>query len=158
MKIPPVFRLATLNDLEQLVSLRVLMQKDVRGIQVDEVDAQYLAAVRKYFVESFQGGSYYSVVAESEGQLVSANGLVIYRKPPSLGGGTGYMGYVSNVYTLPEWRGRGIATELMKALVQKARLLGIDKLQLGATELGQGVYGRVGFKPVGIPAFELKLE
>jgi GNAT superfamily N-acetyltransferase len=60
------------------------------------------------------------------------------------------------VYTLPEWRGRGIAGELMKLLVEHARSRQAEKLHLGATELGQGVYERVGFRAPSFMSLELR--
>jgi GNAT superfamily N-acetyltransferase len=153
----PVFRLATLSDLPQLVELRVLMQKEVNNPSEKESGSAYVQSVTHYFERNLRNESYVSAVAVVDGKLVSANGLVVYSKPPSVTGGTGQVGYVTNVYTLPEWRGRGIAGELMKLVVEHARSNGVDKLHLGATDSGKGVYKRVGFKPPRFVPLELKL-
>lgn len=153
----PTYRLATSHDLPQLVELRVLMQKEVNNFQSDtEVSSGYTTSVQHYFERSLRDGSYFSTVAELNGILVSANGVVIYNKPPSITGGSGRVGYVTNVYTLLEWRGYGIASDLMKFMTKHARLMGLSKLHLGATELGKGVYERVGFKRPSSTSFELK--
>ena len=147
----PIFRLATLDDIAQLVELRILMQLEVHRAKESDVDSTYPEAVREYLLNSL-GRTYISAVAEVDGKLVSANGLTTYYKFPSLVGKAGKTGYVSNVYTLPEWRGRGIACELMKLIVEYAHNNDVDKLYLGATELGKGVYERVGFKDLTIYA------
>lgn len=151
----PTFRLATTSDLDQLVELRLLMQKEVNS--PEQIASDYAQSLRNYFDSNLSNGSYLSAVAEVDSQLVSANGLVIYSKPPSVNGGTGRMGYISNVYTRPEWRGHGFAHSLIKVLIEHARSNHIDKLHLGTTELGKGVYERAGFTTPRFPHLELKL-
>jgi GNAT superfamily N-acetyltransferase len=82
--------------------------------------------------------------------------MSIYRKPPAIGFRSGLVGHVSNVYTRPEWRAKGLGTKLMQLLVDYARERDFDRLHLTATELGKGIYERVGFKPPRFPAFDLK--
>ena len=59
-----------------------------------------------------------------------------------------WVGYVSNVYTLPQNRKKGLATQLMELLISHSKSLGLSKLHLGTTEDGKGVYQRVGFDKV----------
>lgn len=73
----------------------------------------YRDSVLKYFDRALRQGSYVSAVADVAGRIVSANGLVFYEKPPSLTGKFGRVGYVTNIYTLPEWRRKGLASGLM---------------------------------------------
>jgi GNAT superfamily N-acetyltransferase len=53
------------------------------------------------------------------------------------------------VATAPSARGRGLATELMRGLLLHARDRGCTAAVLQATELGHGVYRRVGFRDLG---------
>lgn len=151
-----IYRSALLTDIPQLVKLRALMQCEVNAFDPSEVTTDFISSTEEYFLNSLNNQSYYSAVAEFEGSLVAANGLVIYQRPPSLIGPSGLVGYVTNVYTLPEFRGRGIAGELMKILIQFAKNANVAKLHLGATKAGKSVYERVGFKPVKFEALELK--
>src|SRR4051794_12273002 len=112
----PMLRLAIPSDIPQLVELRILMQKDVHGSRYPAPGAEYARRVADYFAAGLAEGSYVGAVAELAGRLVAANGLVIYRKPPSVNGGSGSLGYVSNVYTRPEARRLGLATKLMELL------------------------------------------
>ena len=152
----PSCRFATLDDLSQLVELRILMQREVNPANSVNIDPGYPKAITQYLVQGMTNGSYFSAVASIDGKLISANGLVIYNKPPSINGGTGRVGFISNVYTRPEWRGRGIASNLMELIVSFAKESRLDKLHLGATDSGIGVYERVGFKPPRFPQLEMK--
>ena len=56
-------------------------------------------------------------------------------------------GYVSSVYTAPEYRRRGVARTLMDNLLAHARELGVTRLILWASELGRPLYLDLGFVP-----------
>ena len=152
-----IYREARLSDVPQLVELRVLMQCEVNSFEISEVSPNFTSLSEKYFTKALMDQSYFSAVAELNGRLVSANGLVIYEKPPSINGLSGRVGYVTNVYTFPEYRGKGIAGELMQMLVQFAKKSNVAKLHLGATSSGKRVYERVGFNAVKFEALELKI-
>jgi GNAT superfamily N-acetyltransferase len=152
----PVYRLATLADIPQLTELRILMQQEIHLPRRLEAGPEYVESLRSYFVEAIPAGSYVSFVAELEDRLVSATGLVVYLRPPSLGGASGRAGYVCNVYTRPEFRGRNLAGELMQKTVEYARFHGIDRMHLGATPLGRGIYERVGFTTPAFIPLELR--
>src|SRR4051812_12957039 len=95
----PIYRFATLADLEQLVELRVLMQTEVNHPPKEE--EKYRESLREFFSRALPAGDYVSAVAEVEGRLIAASGLVIYNRPPSVLGGVGLRGDISNVYTRP---------------------------------------------------------
>lgn len=153
-----IYRIANLADLEQLVPLRVLMQSEVNGLKVSDVPLAYHDSVRNELLNLLSSDSFFAAVAESHQQLIAMNALITYKKLPSIrGGGSGRIGYISSVYTRPEWRQKGIATELMHLVIKKSQELGLESLNLGTTELGKGVYERIGFKPAKYLALELKL-
>jgi len=150
-----IARLATAQDIDELIDLRLRMQMEVNpGANVAQ---NYLESVREYLERHFVQGTYVSAVAEAGGRLVSANGLIVYSKIPSILGGSGKVGYITNVYTLPEWRCREIASALMRVVVSYSRTNGLEKLHLGTTDSGKGVYEGVDFKPPRYAQLELKL-
>jgi len=53
---------------------------------------------------------------------------------------------VLSVYTRPEWRGRGVATGLIRESIAEARRRGLARIRLHATEDGRRVYEASGFK------------
>jgi GNAT superfamily N-acetyltransferase len=70
----------------------------------------------------------------------------------------GRYGYILNVYTVPKFRKNGISTELLKRLIEDAKKLNIDILNLHATKEGINMYLKAGFKPPIDPELELNLE
>lgn len=49
------------------------------------------------------------------------------------------------MYTAPDYRGKGIATEMLNKLADEAKKRTIHKICLGASEFGRSVYRRFGF-------------
>ena len=56
---------------------------------------------------------------------------------------------ITLVATLPEARGRGLATELMKRALADARELGCSTTTLVATKMGEPIYERLGYRSLG---------
>lgn len=153
-----LYRLATPEDIQQLVELRILMQLEVNGLTNLDVTTAYLDKVIDYF-EGFVGtDKYSSVIALEDEYIVAAAGVCCYQKPPSVTGGSGVVGYVTNVYTRKEYRGRGIGTQLMKNLNDFARQKRIDKLHLGATADGVEIYKSVGYQEPRFVNLEIKFK
>jgi len=57
---------------------------------------------------------------------------------------------------MPEFRNRGIASELMKLLITFAKNSGATKIHLGTTDDGRKLYEKHGFKDLAIPGLELR--
>ncbi|MGJ5630958.1 GNAT family N-acetyltransferase [Nostoc sp. CALU 1950] len=50
-----------------------------------------------------------------------------------------------NVYAIPMWRGRGIATALLKEIISFVRTTEARRLWLNSTEDGKSLYKKLGF-------------
>jgi N-acetylglutamate synthase-like GNAT family acetyltransferase len=74
---------------------------------------------------------------EVEGQLVATTTLLCYGR---------LLGWVGMVLTRVEWRGRGFARNLLATALARADQLGIATVKLDATEQGQPVYEKMGFR------------
>ncbi len=114
------YRLANSEDFDFLVELRILMQLEVNGLDETQATSKYRDRVSRYFQNAIAQEKYFAAVAVHEGKIVANAGVCFYEKPPSISGGFGKQGYVTNVFTRKSHRGKGIATQLMKLLNQLA--------------------------------------
>ncbi len=152
------YRFADLNDLDALVSLRLQMQTEVAQIHLEnELLEVYLLKVRQFFQNSLSQKTYYAVLALVDDKIVGNAGVCFYHKPPSVLGGDGVNGYVTNVYTQSDYRGLGIGKGMLRRIVQLGQDLHVDKLHLGSTELGEKIYQDVGFKIPKYTQYELRV-
>jgi GNAT superfamily N-acetyltransferase len=140
-----IYRLATVADLESLVDLRAAFLAEVRGD--DPSDPQLLSALRQYFASSLPTGEFVSYVAEVDRRLVATSGMAYHSHPPASGDLSGRHAYIMNMYTLPTWRGRGVATTLFTMLLALAGKEGCNKVSLHALPLGRPIYIKAGFMP-----------
>lgn len=146
---PITIRQAVEPDIEELVRLRVEFLAEVNRNRDVALLAELYAGNRTYLREKLPAGEFLGWVAEVDGQIVGTSGLVLFRRPPSVNSLTGWEGLIINMYTLPDWRGRGIARRLLETLMEYARTTPMQRLWLHATESGRPLYAKLGFQPSG---------
>ena len=140
-------RLATLDDLDELLRLRLDFLEEVGSLKEGADGDELGAAMRDYLVRKMPSGAFLAWVAESEGAIVATSGVTIFERPPNGANPAGLEAYLSNMYTLPGWRGRGLGTALVEAIVAHLKATRVRRIWLHATEQGRPVYARAGFVP-----------
>lgn len=145
------FRVATADDVETLVELRKQLVAAC-GAPAREVDDE----LRAYFQRQLAGGSFVEWLGFDNGRAVASATIVFYEFVPSDANRSGIRGYITNMYTAPEYRRQGIATALLGRLTEEAKARGVKRLWLHAAEMGRPVYVKFGFREAG-GFFELSL-
>lgn len=69
------YRFANLDDIDELVRLRTLMQFEVNHSDDKTVPDAFTQKVKNYFLKSIHQNKYYSSVAVSENRIVANAGL-----------------------------------------------------------------------------------
>ena len=136
------FRRATLEDIELLIDLRKKQLID-EGIQI----TQNIDYELDGFFRNFLGNNtMVEWLVESDSIVIASAAAIFYNFPPTYTNISGKKAYITNMYTSPEYRGKGIATSLLNRLVKDIQQAGIEKIWLGASKLGRPVYKKFGFK------------
>lgn len=135
------FRKATRQDIKAMMHLRKSQLVD-EGLEADiDIDEE----LYHFFEKQLSGGSLIQYLVEEDEEVVACGAFIIYPFPPSFTNRSGKRAYITNMYTNKDYRGKGIATKLLKLLVEEAKEAGIKKLWLGASEMGRPVYKKFGF-------------
>ena len=135
------------KDIEELVELRLVYLKEDLG-EISEVDLQRLKeALPQYFKKHLNHDLFVYVAREAD-QILACAFLLVVEKPMSPMFITGKTGTVLNVYTKPEHRRKGYGKQLMNALIEGAKAMGVSVVELKATEDGYHLYKSVGFEDV----------
>ena len=143
---PIRYRPATVADLELLVDHRHRMWSDIASRterEITEHDGLYRTWARR----RLRTGELAGWVAETKAGKPVSSGLVWYRpdqprpKLHSL-----VSPYILSMYTEPAWRGRGIATRIVRELLRSIGAAGYPNAELHASRFGRGMYGRLGFE------------
>jgi len=150
MAIPFKVRKAELRDVEALVRMRfeLLHVAAALGVPKDLSESEWEAvreATRKYFTRALPAGGHCGVVAEAGGVVVGCGGIVFMERPPYQGNLTGREAYLMNMYTEPEWRGKGIGAAIVGELLRCAREAGAKRVSLDAEQNARRLYAKAGF-------------
>lgn len=146
------YRRAEVRDIPVLADLRKKQLID-EG-QKPDLDMDY--ELTDYFEKKMSDGSLVEWVAEEDERIIATGAIIFMDFPPSFTNKTGKQGYIANMYTDPDFRGRGIASEILERLAKEARERHIYKLILYASKWGRPVYQKYGFRDAGA-WMELKL-
>lgn len=85
-------------------------------------------------------------IAEEGNEICTAAFLSIVNRPPRSARLSCRIGTVYNVYTYPQYRKRGLATAVIKALLQEAKAMDLASIDLLASSDGRPFYEKFGFK------------
>lgn len=145
-----IVRIATPQDIPRLVELRMRLFAEVGEIQQPDAAPELRAATTQYFAQTSQTAK--SWVAIAEGSVVACGTLAEFHRPPYTGNLAGTEAYLLNMYTLPAFRRRGMADEIVRQILAFAQVQGYGKVWLHASEDGRPLHERHGFAPrMGVP-------
>lgn len=137
-------RTADKNDIETLIKFRFLYLNDAEGGLTAEQTDGLNKQLPGYF-ERHIGHDFTAYLAEDNGKPAATIFVVRLEKPASVHFLSGSTCYLMNVYTVEEYRRRGIASRILDRLIADARAEGITCIDLSATEMGKPVYLKKGF-------------
>jgi GNAT superfamily N-acetyltransferase len=139
-------RKADMNDIDDLVRLRIIFLKEALRSDTQDGDPDIALSLHSYFKATMADNSFISWLALDGNRIVGTSGLCFYQLPPSFKNPTGDNAYIMNMFTDPQYRGQGIAQMLFSKVVSEAEQRGYKRIVLHATEMGRPVYRKFGFK------------
>jgi GNAT superfamily N-acetyltransferase len=137
------FRPATAADVDALVAMRAAFLAEFQN--ADPADPVLLAALTKYFTTVASTSEFAAYLAEADRRVVAAGAMLLQHHPPSLHNMVGRQAYIFNMYTLPAWRNRGLASTILRKLIDHAKAAGCPKASLHTAPLARPMYARAGF-------------
>lgn len=139
-------RKCEISDVEILVKMRLEFLKEA-GYVKDTTNVQELIQELEEYIRSHVNKDLFFWVAEIDTVAVSTGVLMFWDKLPICAGkqNGSKVGYVSNMYTIPKFRRKGIASNIVKEIIKYGKNLGMLKIMLHASEDGKGVYKNLGF-------------
>lgn len=130
------------DEIDLVVELRRQMLSELSANQQSK---EFWDNTRRYMEKHYEDGTLLCYLAEADGKVVSTGLLCIYEYLPRFVNVTGTCGYVNNVFTLPEYRGKGISQKLLEEMLGEAKAMGVNEVYLHAEESAIPLYKRVGF-------------
>jgi GNAT superfamily N-acetyltransferase len=146
MHVPEIqVRRASAEDVETLVGMRVALLRTVGNVASDADAKEIGDAIRAYMIQEMPAGRYVAFIAEAGKCAVGCGGLAFYVRPPYCGNPSGKEAYLMGMYTVAEWRGKGLGTALIQKLLEYAKGQGVGRVWLHTEPGARSLYGRAGF-------------
>jgi GNAT superfamily N-acetyltransferase len=145
-----VVRRATVSDVPQLAELRRAFT-DEDPPEAVVVRGDFDAAFARLVSDGIETGRWIVWVAEIGGEIVSHAFVGVIDKIPRPTVGFRAIGYLTNVYTRPEFRGQGLGTLVLDAVTAWSRDSDVELLVVWPSDESVAHYERLGFADRGEP-------
>lgn len=135
----------SIDDIDLLIKLRIdfLLDEKIKFTQQELEDIKLKC--RDYFISAYKTDSFICFIAEERGEVISTAFMALTERPPRKALLPYRNGTIYNVLTYENYRRRGIATKIITALMDEAKLMGVKTVDLLATPDGEKLYNNLGF-------------
>lgn len=130
------------DDVGFFIKMRIHQLKEEGAEDIIDLEP-YLA---EYYAKHLTDGTFVSWLAIQDGKIIATSGVSFVEKPPYYSNPTGKIGLLSSMYTLKEYRRKGIAGILLEKVVEEARSSGCGMIQITASDMGVLLYSNFGFQ------------
>ena len=136
--------MANNEDIEELINLRILQQKD--DWQEEYENKMDLKETTKKYLNTHLNKDIYFFIIRKNNKTIATCGLQIIEQLPQCNN-NGLMGYICNVFTRKEYRKRGIQTNLLNKCIDFANKKDVKMIQLSTDNPEAiSIYKKIGFE------------
>lgn len=141
-----LYKRATESDIDELVNTRIIVLRAANKLSDDIDMSKVKEESYRYYKESLDTGEHIAYLVYDDNIFIGAGGASFYKVMPTYHNSTGRKAYIMNMYTVPEYRRKGIAFKTLDLLVNEVRKRGILQISLEATAAGRPLYEKYGFR------------
>jgi GNAT superfamily N-acetyltransferase len=143
-ELQPSIGFAASDDVAALAQLRFALYVEQDG-QGAEPPGDYRERFERFAARALVSDDWRAWVARIDGELVGAMWLHTVHRIPVPGKRAGPIGYLTNVYVVPELRNAGLGAEMLDRLTAWCTEEGFSAVIVWPTERSRPFYGRAGF-------------
>jgi RimJ/RimL family protein N-acetyltransferase len=111
-----ILRLAEATDIKQLIRMRWDFTIEYDESKKNESFDEFEKECQSFLENALNSGQWFIWVAEENGKIVSHIYIELINKVPRPGRITYPFAYMTNVYTVPEYRKKGIGSEVLSSI------------------------------------------
>ena len=138
-------RLARGADIPQLVDMRYAFTFEDSAPETTVVRPEFEGECRAFLEDAIASGQWRIWVAELDGQIVSHAFVAVIDKVPRPTRANARIAYLTNVYTRPDHRGRGLGAEVIRRAQHAAREAAVELIIVWPSDESIEFYSREGF-------------
>ena len=114
------YRKLTGNELDTFIKMRINQLREEGAKE----DIDLYPALKGYYTRHMADGTFVAWLALDGDKIIGTSGMSFVEKPPYFGCPSGKIGLLSSMFTDKDYRRKGIASELLKRVVDEARNYG----------------------------------
>lgn len=142
------FRKATLEDIPLLLECRLALLHSAIG-EGDANQWDFVAKqIKQYYQDAMLDDTHVAYLAFDGDVCIGTGGVCFYQILPTYYKPTGKKAYIINMYTSPEYRKQGVATQILDLLVKECLSRQATYISLETTNMGRSLYEKCGFAPL----------
>lgn len=138
------YRKAKPADIPTLIELRIGYMHETHK-ELEQPVFDRIAELSKGYFQEHLNRDCVVYLAEEDGKTAGCVFFLLINKPASPLFITGKTGLLMNVFTLPQFRRRGIAEHLVKMAIEDGRAWDLSYIELRATDCGYPLYKKLNF-------------
>lgn len=142
------YKRASVEDIPLLIENRVRLLKLANNLKNISDWSSMKKELYHYYICSIPSNNHIAYLAYKESVFVGTGGICFYHVLPTYHNPTGRKAYITNMYTLPEFRNQGVASCILNYLIEESLDLGVKFISLEATESARKIYKKIGFTPL----------
>ncbi len=136
---------AYLRDIDTIVELRMKLLHELGKVENEHGTAKLQDATRSYFINKIQAGEFRVWIAENAGKIMGMTCIHFIEHPPVYENIDGIEAHVMDVYTVKEWRGKGIAKAILMRIIEYAKEKKAKRVVLNTLGADKRIYEKIGF-------------
>lgn len=145
---PLIYQRASLAQLELLVKTRIHTLLAANNLPAETDMSEIACSTRTYYQTALADGSHTAYLVFDGDNVVGTGGLSYFQVMPTCHNPSGRKAYLMNLYTAPLYRRRGVASQVLRLLLEDARAKGVTAVSLEATAMGRPLYEEFDFVPM----------
>lgn len=142
-----IIRKATLGDMDILIDHRRRMFSDLHP-EIKFKTSNWLHDYKKFAKENMRKDRFAAFIVQTKGGVPVASGAVWVKDVPPRPTTAPFRTkepYLLSMYTIPEYRGYGFATRIVKEAMKWSKKKGFVRMSLHASKMGRRIYKKLGW-------------
>lgn len=132
------------KSVDEFCHLRIELFEELGEIHKDIDITELKSATKQYYMSHINNDLLCWGIFQ-ERKLVSIGSLCLFSRIPYEENLSGLEGYILNIYTLPPYRKRGFANQILDMIIEYSKKNQINRLWLNSSEQGKRLYAQRGF-------------
>ena len=132
------------KSVDEFCHLRIELFEELGEIHKDIDITELKSATKQYYMSHINNDLLCWGIFQ-ERKLVSIGSLCLFSRIPYEENLSGLEGYILNIYTLPLYRKRGFANQILDMIIEYSKKNQINRLWLNSSEQGKRLYAQRGF-------------